>query len=169
MPQGQYPQILAGQDGVASLLQAFAPLNAYKAVDTSRASFTTLTADPDLSIPVAANAEYYWQCFLDYEGGTQGSSDLKLQWSVPSGTGAHFMALGISTSGSPVALGIRLVSSAGAFGTSGAGTLWGLMMWGRLTTAATTGSFTLTWCQNTSSATPTIVHTGSSLLLARLA
>ena len=169
MPSGQYPAFFAGQIITAALLQSLAPLNAYKAGDTPRATNTTLANDPDLSIPVAASAVYFLICYLDYEGGTLGSSDIKVQWNAPAGATLRYQAFGTNTSGAVASQGTRTQGTANAFGTAGAGNLQGLTMWGTLFMSTTPGSFVLQWAQNTSNGTATIVHAQSAMILLRLA
>src|SRR5215472_4200123 len=164
MPQGQYPSVNAGTTYTASLIQSFAPLNAYKTADTGRTSTTTATADPDLSIPVVANAWYKWELWLNYEGFTQGSSDLKVGLGIPAGSTVRGSAEYTNASGGTV---VEIYWTGGALqvGTNGAGAIRGFNSRGTLQMGGTAGSFTLNWAQNTSSGTATIVHTGSYMQL----
>jgi hypothetical protein len=166
VPNGQYPAILAGQDGVASLLQAFSPIFAYKAVDTSRTTTTTLTADPDLAITVPAAGTYFLEGYLSFEGGTLGSSDMQIQFASVGNLYYHLAAAGPSAN---VIIGNTFGGgTAVALGSNGAGNLRGAAIKGAVITAAP-GSLSLSWAQNTSSATATILHKGSWLELRRRA
>ena len=169
MPQGQYPTVYAGANGVASLLQALAPLNAYKSGDTSRASTTALTADPDLTIHLSANATYFFVMVLDYEGGTQGSSDLAFDLTGPSGATARFWMGNMSTAGVSTAAFMGQQGVTYSAGSNGAGNLQGVLAAGTIFTSGSSGFFTLNWAQKTSSATATIVHAQSALMAWRLA
>src|ERR1700733_4519961 len=77
----------------------FVPLAGYKAGSTSRASTTAQSNDPDLIITVAANAIYEFVLWLNYEGGTQGSSDLKMGLAVPASASAVTSATYVNNSG----------------------------------------------------------------------
>ena len=83
------------------------PLAAVKVVDTSRASTTTLANDPELSLAVAANVIYRFWAYLDYEGGTTGSSDIKWSFSVPAGATLRYQMIAVNTAGtlSPLLIG----------------------------------------------------------------
>lgn len=168
MPSGQYPVVSAGEIITAGLLQSFAPLNAYKAADTSRVTTTTLANDPDLLVSVAASAWYWIDCVLTYEGSTQGSSDLKYAWSVPTGTTMACQQEGITTAGASTAGFARGVSG-GTAGTSGAGNQWTMRISGTVKTSTTPGTLVLQWAQNTSNGVATIVHAGSGMFLRRMA
>ena len=84
----RYPEILAGQRGTAALLKSMLPMTAYKSGNTDRASTTTLTDDPDLSLPLEANARYMVEFYLFYGGGYNADSatdgDFTTNWNVPS-------------------------------------------------------------------------------------
>ena len=53
-----YPAWTVGQKVTATLLAAMQPIKATKSVDTARASTTAQTADPHLSLALAANAQF---------------------------------------------------------------------------------------------------------------
>lgn len=157
----------------AADLDAWAvPLAAVKAADTSRTSVTTVTADPDLSLAVAANALYRFWMYLDYEGANTGTGDLKWSFSTPSGATLRYQALFLQSGGGTAInqtigftnTGASVMSAA----SNGVANLMAVTMWGQLDTAASTGSLTLNWAQNTSSATSTIVHAQSSMTLDRI-
>lgn len=143
-----------------------------KAADQSVTSSTVLVNDTALVIASAnlvASATYRVDCELDYEGGTNGSSDIKINWVVPAG--ATFQ-LGIpayfSTSGVVNAPVILKSATTFSVGTSGAASLRCLVMTGSLIMSSTLANLQLQWAQNTSSATATIVHAGSYLTVARI-
>lgn len=168
MPNGQYPVITAGQDPTASLLQAFAPLAAWKLGDTSRSNTVTPAADPDLTIPVAASAVYELSCYWRYEGGTLGSADFAWKWSVPTGANLYATIANQSTAGAATVGGDQTTNTVTA-GSAGAGNVRGVTLTGTVTTSATTGSVTLLWSQGTLNATATILHAGSRFSLRRIA
>lgn len=166
MPQGQYPQILAGTTITASLLNSMLVLDAYKAVDTSRSTTTTLTADPDLAITVAAAGTYDFEGYLNFEGAASGTGDL--QFEITSvGTLRYVCVHNDPSTGNQISAttqGGGIVTCS----TATAGTLRSANMKGDLI-AASTGTLTLLWAQNTSSATATILHAGSWIKLRRKA
>lgn len=155
--------IYAGQRVTADALDALAPLIAMKAGDTSY-STTTLTNDPELFVPLLANATYLLQAFLVYEGGTSGGSDLKAGWVVPSGASLRYTNIGTNASGGSTGS-FAGTQSSGTFTaqTSGAGTLRVVTIPGSVIMGATAGNVQMQFCQNTSNATATIVHAQSYL------
>lgn len=168
MAASQYPQVNAGEILTASLLQSFAPLTVRKAADTSRTSTTTLASDPDLQFAVAASATYFFLLFVKYEGGTQGSSDIKTGWSVPTGTTMAYGRTALNTSGAADIGTPTDQSGTPSFGTNGAGNSRTLFAWGTLAASTTPGTAAWQWAQSTSNGVATIVHTGSALLVVRI-
>lgn len=162
-------KIVAGSRILASEVQAVAPLAAYKSADQPVTSSTVLVNDNALSVSVLASATYHFQCYLDYEGGTGGSADIKWQWTVPSGAVMHYHAAYQGAGGSANVGNTNTASTSIAARTQGAGTLCGTTMTGTLTVSVTAGTLQLQWAQNTSNGTATIVHAGSSLALWQIA
>lgn len=155
--------INAGSRITASMLRAVAPLAAYKTADETVTSSTTLQADDQLFIALLANATYSWDLWLNYEGGTQGSSDLKTGWSLPASASLKGSAEYVNNAGSSIVEVYFTGASTLAPGTNGSGQVRGFTARGTITTSATAGNMQLEWCQNTVSATGTIVHAGSVL------
>jgi hypothetical protein len=159
--------IYAGQDLTAALFQSAFPLGAVKLTDESVTSSTTLQNDDTLFSPVAANSTYLVVCVLFYEGGTQGSSDLKFAFTGPAGAGfSQAVARYASNTFGLVYKGG--LGTTTACDTAGAGNVNTLLAFAGLTTSATAGTFQLQWAQNTSSTTPAIVHTRSALGLLKM-
>lgn len=162
MAANKYPNINAGSTPTVALLNEMLPLEAMKPSNTARTSTTTLTADPDLTFALEANAAYDFELELLYNGGTNGSSDLKFAFTGPSG---FTMTLG----GLLVTIPAGVASTGGTqgttftSGTNGTSTPLWLRLSGRLATSSTVGSLTLTWAQNTSSATATTLTAGSKM------
>lgn len=161
-------QIPAGARLTASELQGVAPLAAYKGADETVTSSAVLQNDDALFVTVAANATYKFQLWLNYEGGTQGSSDLKIGWSLPSGATIKGSATYINASGGSVVEVYFTNASTLAAGTNGAASIRGFFAKGTLAVSSTGGTMQLQWAQNTSSGTGTIVHSGSELSLWQL-
>ena len=124
--------VTAGSLATSAFVNSLAPQGVVKPTDESVTSSTTLQNDNDLLAPLKAGA-YAFSLFVAYEGGTQGSSDLKLGFSVPAST-TSFRAgpTYIDTSGA-AHLGNSLTSSGTiAAGTSGAGNLHTLTIIGAI-------------------------------------
>ncbi len=154
--------ILAGQRLTAAMLRAVAPLAAYKGADESVTSSTALQNDDALYLALNPDAVYFFACMLDYEGGAQGSSDLKFAWAGPSGFTMAYGLLAITPGGGSSAGYLRGPAGASC-GTTGTGNRWSALMTGSLTTGGSPGTLQLQWAQNTSSGTATVVHAGSVL------
>lgn len=152
----------AGQRLTAATLNAAIGLRAAKAADLPRATNTTLTADTDLAVAVAANSRYLVTISLLYKGAATNTGDLKIGFSVPSGATLPGQFLGI---GNPLGVGIGPVTAASVLVSYGNGTSNPLacQVTATLVTSTTAGSLILTWAQNTSNATATTLMAGSSL------
>jgi hypothetical protein len=167
----QYPQILAGDLLDADLLMSMLPLEARKSVSTGRPSTTTVTADPELQVQVAANAEYSFSAYIRYSGDQTG--DFKCQFTGPSGStgswGARTMSTGatLATDASDaIRTPIGATKAIGCISTT-AGQTFNVQ--GRLITSSTAGTFSFDWAQNVSNATATVVEADSYFILRRLA
>jgi hypothetical protein len=161
-------QFAAGSRITAAGIDAAICLAVIKGSNESVTSSTTLQNDNELVLPVVADATYLFECYLDFEGGTQGSGDLKWTWALPSGATMRYRAVYTNTSGAAVTGTTNLDSDVVSAGTATAGVLRGVSMHGTLTVGATAGSIQLQWAENTSDSTPTIVHAQSSLALWRV-
>ena len=143
------------------------PSVAVKTADQSVTSSTTLVNDNELFLPLAASVTYFVQFMIDYEGGTAAASDLKFQWTLPAGSFMRYCYVNRGTG-----LGASVTMSTGTStdisGTNGAGNLEGIAGFGTLVSGSTAGTLQFRWAQNTSSATSTIVHAQSCLMLQRV-
>ena len=162
--------IFAGQRATAALIASLAPQAVLKQLDQSVISSNVLTNDAELQVPVAANAQYIFVCYLDYEGGTTGSSDIKIGWTAPAGAALRYTPVGwFNTSGGVSAGTTFALVSVPSFGTNGAGNLLGIFLAGSLFCGNAGGTLQLRWAQNTSNGvTATIVHAQSLLALWRV-
>lgn len=154
---------LAGQRLTAAGLQAVAPVAAFKNANESVTSSTALQNDNALLIPLQANAVYYFRMFFGYTGGTQGSSDIKFGFTIPSGASMTWTRDGITTAGVRPVLVFNTTTAASTLGTNGTGSDEAGTVEGTVTTGGTAGNLQLQWAQNTSSTTATTVLAGSSL------
>jgi hypothetical protein len=124
-----------------------------KPVDTSRASTATPAADPHLTLPVDANATYDVEVIAVWSTGGGG---LRATWIAPTSAAMTWTDND----------GVGVISPTGTVVfSSGTGTLFK----GTLRTAETAGSLTFSWAQNTSNAAATILRSGCSLKLTRIA
>lgn len=158
---GLLSQLNAGQRVTAAMLRAIAPVSAYKAADEP-VSTETLQNDDSLALQLTANAVYLWVMVFHYSGGTQGSSDLKTAWSVPSAATMRYTRIGLTTAGAADVGGFTNETSTLTFGTSGTGTR-SVLMAGTVATSNTAGTMQFRWCQNNGTVTPTTVKAGSVL------
>jgi hypothetical protein len=145
-----------------------------------------------MQFTVAANGVYVWWGWVKYDGdATVGSGDLKVDFSVPTGSLGEWTAMGVGVdrvigatdAASPAfsvdtqrATGYLIrtetndVDNARTYGTLGtAGTPLTLQLKGTLRVASTAGTFSLDWAQANSSATATTIYTDSWLCMQRVA
>jgi hypothetical protein len=161
------------------------PQTLRKPADTSRPATTTQTADPHLTIDVAASAVYAFSGWLVYDGGTVG--DLVVGWSFPTGAqgtwGGHGSGTTVtsatagggtqqdiaSTWGYGVRLETTALNSTRTYGALAVGSPFVVMINGTLRTSSTAGTFAMTWAQSSSSAIATTLYSDSWLAVQRTA
>jgi hypothetical protein len=154
--------------GAADCNNWFMPKVAYKASDTARASTTTPSADPDLTIPVAANAFYAFTCFVFFEGSSTASQGIKWNFAVPASTTVRYHGIFTDTAGI-VSTGVAFIGTATpSAGTNGAGSLRGATLHGTCFTSSTTGNMVFQWSQNVSEASTVTLHAQSYMILHRM-
>lgn len=170
---GQRRQSVTVQSDGANWVVLRSKSDAYirKSSDTARASTTVTAADPELLLPVQANAVYEIHVVLLFTGAATG--DIKYQLTLPAsstaegywvGAGTTIAAAAIAGSVGLVAGDLTAVRSSGASDTS---TTIGITMQGFVTIGATSGNLGLKWSQLTSDVTATTVLTGSHMTLTR--
>lgn len=143
---------------------------AQKPNDTSRATNTTLTNDPDLSIAVDANKSYEVEVYGLYLA--TNTPNLKIAFTLPGSATFNGVSHLFPVGGGGVSIGPldAAIPITGALHIAGVSPFDGAFrISGILTTAGAAGSFTLQWAQDTSSASTTIMRGGSSMLLRRVA
>lgn len=167
MAASNYPNWLAGQRITAAMLNSMLPIDVVKPADETISS-KTLQNDNDLVAAVEANATYQFSCEINYEGGTQGSSDLQWQWAVPASATMRYEVVFVGTGG-----GVTVTAQSGAdvvtAGTNGSGSRRAILMKGSVITSSTAGNVQFTWAQNTGTVVSTTVHAQSTLSLKRTA
>src|SRR6202035_5965773 len=100
-------------------------------------------------------------CLIDYEGGTQGSSDIKVTWAVPASATMRWAPASKDVTGA-ASVGASLDQTQTLIaGTNNATIHRSIVIQGSIVTSTTAGNLQLRWAQNSSSATATIVHAGS--------
>lgn len=165
----QYPSIAAGQRVTAGLLMSMLPLEAVKPAVTSRTSTTTLAVDPDLALVIPRAGTWTFDAWLNYTGGTLGSSDLKL--SMQYSGSSPFGVWGLNGINLVATTQIRADGNAIGTNTLSVGTNGGVFytadIHGQIT-VSTTGTLALYWAQNTSSVTATNIRQGSYLRLKQI-
>ncbi|GLW32280.1 hypothetical protein [Actinoplanes regularis] len=129
-----------------------------KAIQTDRATTTTLADDPELTIPVVANAIYVAEIVLFYQ--SQAAVDFKFQPVAPSGSSYRYTLNGLHSSTASVysddqsaALDLSNVANVSGIGA----VLAGVQCRGLLRTGGTAGAFKVQWAQLTSGATTSLM------------
>lgn len=166
VPTWSVGQVLAAAD----VNSWFVPLSAIKTADQSVTSnASSFINDTELFVPIVATGSYQFECFLDYEGGTLGASDIQWSWNVPTGTFFRYTWAGNGTGGGTHAGDCQVAADAPSASSNGAGVLRGVAMHGTVVAGVNAGNLQMKWCQKTSSATSTIVHAQSCIVLRRIA
>lgn len=164
------PTWVPGQILVSSDVNTwFVPIVVIKPGQTSRASTTSMTNDPDLFLALGSSASYAVNGVIFYDGATAGASDFKFTFTVPSGSNGQYFAPHQNLSG----------VFAGAFqsnwtdtvtaNTNGVSTIMCVGISGIIQTGGSAGNLRLQWAQNTSNATNTHVDAQSYLVATRIA
>lgn len=164
-----YGPILVGVDSIGAWRYV------EKAADTSRVNTVVRSADPELTLPVSANAFYWFEFMLSYTGlgdATDGG-DLSMGLNSPAGSTIVWSGEGHDTAMTTAGFVTRGPRTQSATTTSSSGTRsTGIALIayprGSLRTI-NAGNFALNWTQATASATATVVQLGSLLRLHRLA
>jgi hypothetical protein len=142
-----------------------------KPVSTSRASTTTMAADPHLTVDVVAGT-YTVDCFLTYDA--DNLADLKLGWVAPASTTGAWWPGGSDSGNTTLAATTRWGAPADFTSTTlpvagiGAGQIVACRPVGTAV-VTTSGALALAWAQQASSATPTVVRGQSWLQVRRIA
>lgn len=167
---------VAGQKVRASDLNSGLPVFARVASDVSVISSTSLVDITGLTVALEANAFYAWDAFIGYTANETG--DIKIAWTVPSGTTGMWGAMPVASSENIVNTrgiveGFRVTDygDANSQGMSGADDLSGAMVAfprGYIDTAGTAGNFQGRFAQLVSNANNTVIRTGTWLRIQRI-
>lgn len=175
MAVGSTSQFTVSASGDIATTGIGAIVSKFKTADTSRASTTTLTADGDLTaMSVVATGAYVFEGMIFYSA--IDSADLKVMFTGPAGAtltwhGGTQLTTGTGTTGTYI-YDTQLLGSTYAPGggdAAGNSTIMMLDLKGLFRTTGTSGTFSMSWAQNTSNATATIVRAGSFITLTRIA
>lgn len=169
----QYPVPAVGQRFTAEFVSSMLPFTVRKAGTTSRISTTALTADPDITLAVEANAQYDFSSLLLYDGAGSGASGADFKWAFtgPAGISGNYWISLLDTAAATTATDLNTFVSITSTGTAGAfavGSPTAIMMTGVFQTSGTAGSLTLTWAQNVSTASNTTLRADSYLKITRI-
>ncbi|KIX77112.1 hypothetical protein SF23_13845, partial [Streptomyces sp. MBRL 10] len=129
----------------------------------------TLQDDNELLLPVVANGWYEIAMYIDTEGDP--AADLTMGWSVPAGAVLSWTESGVSAGNTNNIGSIKLqrndAATASGVGIIAAGSV--VLVRGILRVAGTGGTLQFRWAQTSANVAPTIVKTGSTLKLTRIA
>lgn len=151
------------------------PLFKYKAAHTDRPSTTTLTDDPDLTMPLDANAVYVVEFHLHYAA--TDTARFRTAWTVPAsavGTRSSVgpdqgVILSSTSAGGAGRWGVHNFGTTATYGTRDSATNQCAAMEEATVITTTAGTCALQWSQVTSSATATRLAQGSWMRAVRLA
>jgi len=152
-----------------------APVYRYKAAHTDRASTTTLTDDPDLTVTLDANAVYAVEFHLHYAA--TDAARIKTAWTVPASAVGNRSAVGpdqgvilsSTSSGGTGRWGVHNFPTVCIYGTRDSGGSQCAALEEATVITTTGGTCALQWAQNASSATATRMAQGSWMRATRIA
>jgi|SRR5215831_1090785 len=140
-------QVLAASD----VNNWFVPQVAYRTSNSSQVKSTTLTNDPVLFIPVAANAAYEFRMYL-YAASASTSSGMKIAFTGPAGSSGAFSGAKDNAGGgafiNPTSLGVAVSGVVG--GTANAN--YSSRYYGLFQTAGTAGNFQFQYAEDATDA-----------------
>jgi hypothetical protein len=170
MSATQFVPWAAGQKITATELANMQPFFAIKPSLQAVTSSTVLVDDTDLQCVIAVSSgTFVFDLFLNYFGGTIGSSDLKMTMQYTGTTSSAIWGVhGISTAATnQLGAAATSLGSTAAIGTSG-GTFFTAFIGGSLVISSA-GTLKLQWAQNTSSATATTMRQNSWMRVQQIA
>jgi hypothetical protein len=165
----QYPVAAVGQRLTAEFIASMLPQTVRKASNTARISTTTLTPDPDLTLPVEANSSYRFECMLYHDGAA--AADFKWSFTAPSGSTGTYWISQLDSGAAATSADLNTwttISGIPVAGTFAAVNPTMAMMTGVFQTAGTAGNFLLNWAQNVSTASNSQLRADSYMMLWRI-
>jgi hypothetical protein len=169
-----YPSIAAGQRITAGLLTSMLPQHVVKQANTDKASTIAFGADPELSLPLSANAVYQVE-FLLIAGGIT-TADIQTRWALPGTASGQKVVTGpgsaaADTNADNVATrqGVHTFATAILYNgvRNATASYFRIYEYGVVTTTDA-GNITLEWAQGTSQTTASRIAAGSMLRVRRL-
>lgn len=154
--------------GAADVNSWFVPMVAVKTADQLVTSSTTVVNDTELFLVLPASATFFFHMFLDFEGGTLGASDIKWTFTVPGGCFFRYSYANRGPGGGATAGTCAQGTDINTSGSAGAGNIQGVLALGTIVNGVNPGNVQLRWAQNTSSATSTIMHAQSCMMIQRI-
>lgn len=139
--------------------------------DTSRASTTTVTADPDLNLGALDPGTYLLDGYLIYNGAATGTGDLKMTVTPTGGTvsSSFYTLIGPALSGVTASQYTATAFTNGSnVGSNGSANNMGARLTGSFTLSVGVTALTIFWAQSTSSATATVLKAGSWIRATRI-
>ncbi len=171
----KFPDITVGDLWTADLAASMLPDEIIKTTATIRASTTTLSDDPDLTVPVLANATYFIEMYIRYV--SLSTPLFRTAWNSPAGATGNRAVLGpastaLDTNGDPVQMHSSAIplSTGITYGDldSTANQAWALET-AIVVIGGTAGNVALQWAQSVSNASNTAVSAGSYIRSKRVA
>ncbi|MEU9839747.1 hypothetical protein AB0C69_11055 [Actinomadura sp. NPDC048032] len=168
-----YPNIAAGQRVTASLLTSMLPQHVVKQANTDKVN-ATFGADPELTLPLVANAVYQVE-FLLIAGGIA-TADVQTRWALPATASGQKVVNGpgstaLDTNADNVATrqGVHTFGTAILYnGVRNATASYFRIYEYAVVTLVDAGSITLEWAQGTTQTTASRIAAGSMLRVRRL-
>lgn len=175
----QYPALNAGTRITADLLGAMVPNYAIKAADTTRASTVTPTADPDLiTDTLTAGGVYYVRFCVRFAALT--AAGLRTAWNVPTGTTGNKSVMGPGQTNAANATDAIVLDLRWAVHGYATNCLYTdprnsttnqtfVVEEAMVAVGSTAGTVGLTWAQNVTNATGSIVNNNSYVMWQQVA
>lgn len=149
---------------LSALITEVRPVAARKTANETVNNSATLQNDDHLVVAVAANATYDFTMVLHYTSGT--TPDLKIGWTVPSGTTMAWTAAYYDPS---LSLGMTSnLTQTTVLALGGSTFNQSTYIHGVIITSSTAGNVQLQWAQNSATGSDTIIYAGSYIDLRRL-
>lgn len=171
----------AGQTLTATKVEDLAsygvPIQAVKAGDTARSLDATSTADPDLVIVLPANRTYMVEAILHESSAANAVGDFRTAAGWTNTATVTVAAIGLNAAGlasgsigdaEAVAQAADSTSPTGDISYGASTTRNTVVRWFRVVTGGSNVTFSLLWGQQTSNASATTLHAGSSLTARRV-
>lgn len=159
----------AGSKLRASVLSALMtermPITARKTTNETVNAVGALQNDDELFVAVDASCVYHMELRISYTSGL--TPDLKIGWTYPTGTTIRWSGVDSDTAGALRITGNMIETSTPAICGSG-GDLCADYT-GVVITGVNAGTLQFQWCQNTSTASNSVVYAGSFLTIKRVA